>query len=331
MYESHYHLNEKPFSLTPDPTFLYLSRYHRQGVNILEYILAEQAGIALISGEVGSGKTTLIRYLLRLLDNNVNVAVISNTHRSMGGLLKRILAGFNLDYTSDDPVELYQRFERFLASEAAQGRRSVLIFDEAQNLSIDALEEMRLISNINTSQKPVVQIILSGQPEILTSLALPELRQFSQRISAIVYLHQLTVAETLGYIRHRIRVAGGEPGIISPEACAAVHVCSRGLPRLINQICEMTLIYGFGEGLYTLDAQTVLEACEAMRLGDFATLRDDEEATARVRRRLSEEIAVITEQLERAVSEMEIEESANAERYAQRPALQSRWHAVPYI
>ncbi|MEM7172636.1 MAG: AAA family ATPase, partial [Pseudomonadota bacterium] len=183
MYESFYGLREKPFSLLPDPEFLYLSEKHRSALNVLQYGLTGQAGFTVVSGEVGSGKTTLVRRFLREVDSDTTIGMIHNTHRKLGDILQWILLAFDLDYRGKEKVQLYQIFTDFLIEQYALGRRSVLIIDEAQNLDADTLEELRMLSNVNASKDLVLQIILVGQPELVDTLSRPDLRQFAQRIA----------------------------------------------------------------------------------------------------------------------------------------------------
>ena len=251
MYESFFNLRESPFSLVPDPEYLYLSRFHRKGLNMLELAMRDSAMFTLISGEVGSGKTTLVRKFLGMLDDNVSIGLITNTHESAGNMTQWILRSFGLRFGKDDEVALYDRFQEFLLDQYENQRKTMLIIDEAQNLSPAALEELRMLSNINTEKDLALQIVLVGQPEILEKINLPELRQLAQRISVNFRLEPLSFVETCHYIRHRIKVAGGQPDIFDLEACAAVYLFSDGIPRVINMICEMAMIYAYGDGRQT--------------------------------------------------------------------------------
>ena len=208
MYEEFYGLNEKPFSLLPDPDFLFLSSKHSLALSMLEYSLAGQAGFCAITGEIGSGKTTLIRALLRRIDRDIRLGLISNTHSSHSDIAGWALSAFGRTPKGTTRAEIHQELMLFLIEEYGAGKRSVLIVDEAQNLTIQALEELRLLSNINADKDLLLQIILVGQPELLEKLRRPELCQFAQRISVSYHLAPLTCAETLHYITHRLRVAG---------------------------------------------------------------------------------------------------------------------------
>jgi len=245
MYETFYGLKERPFSLLPDPSFLYLGRRHSLAYSVLEYGVRSQAGFTVITGEVGCGKTTLVRHLLNHLSREVTVGLITNTAGASAELLKWVLFAFRQDYKNKETVQLYEIFEDFLIREYAAGRRTVLIVDEAQNLGLDTLEELRMLSNINADKDLVLQLILVGQPQLKHKLELPQLSQFAQRIAVSYHLAPLTEPETTEYIRHRLTHVGGDPALFSPEASAAIHRESGGVPRLINVLCDTALVYGY--------------------------------------------------------------------------------------
>lgn len=247
MYESFFGLEKRPFSLLPDPDFLFMSDMHRSALTLLEYGLVNQAGFTVITGEIGCGKTTLIRALLERMEEEFTPGLITNTHESIGELLQWVMHAFALEHRAEEKVERYHRIVEFVISEYSQGRRAVLIVDEAQNLSLSALEELRMLSNVNADKHFVLQIILAGQPELLVSLRQPELRQFSQRVAVDYFIKPLEEAETRAYIRHRMRIAGGQPSTFRPLACRLVHRASRGVPRVINQLCDTALVYAYGQ------------------------------------------------------------------------------------
>jgi type II secretory pathway predicted ATPase ExeA len=246
MYESFYGLRQKPFALTPDPQFLYRSPKHLSGLLLLEYGLLNQAGFVVLTGEVGCGKTLLVRQLLSRRDDAIRIGVISNAHQSFGNLLQWICLAFALDYRGKCDAELYELFATYLIAEHAAGRRVVLIVDEAQNLGPAKLEELRVLSNLNTDAM-LLQIILVGQPELRELLQCTQLRQFAQRIGADHHLSPLSQVEARRYIWHRLRVAGGRLGLIELDAVELVCAASGGVPRLINQLCDTALVYGFAE------------------------------------------------------------------------------------
>lgn len=247
MYEAFYRFREKPFSILPDPGFLYLSSKHSTALALLDYGLMNQAGFNVITGEIGTGKTTLIRYMLTQMDRDVTIGLISNTHRSFGELQQWILFAFNLDYRGKGKVEMFQTFLDFLVKEYSENRRTVLIVDEAQNMSSETLEELRMLSNINADKDQLLQVILVGQAGLRDLLRQPDLRQFAQRIAVDYHLDPLDRHETHAYIRHRIAVAGGNDAqLFDDAACDAVYKHSQGVPRLINLLCDTALVYGFG-------------------------------------------------------------------------------------
>jgi general secretion pathway protein A len=267
MYKAFYKLSEKPFTLLPDPGFLYMSDKHRMAFSMLEYGLLNNAGFTVISGDIGAGKTTLIRHLLDNMDREHTVGLISNTHRSFGELLQWILLAFNLDHANMNKVEMYQRFVDFIIDEYALNRSTVLIIDEAQNMDAETLEELRMLSNINADKDQALQVILVGQNELRDTLKQPELVQFAQRISVDYHLQPLSAEETANYIRHRIRIAGGNPDIFSALACEAAHRYSNGVPRLINLLCDTALVYGFAEQQQQINARLVAQVAREKQAG----------------------------------------------------------------
>jgi len=267
MYEAFYNLKEKPFTLLPDPGFLYLSTRHRMALTMLEYGLMNQAGFTVISGDIGAGKTTLIRHLLNNMDREHTVGLISNTHRSFGELLQWVLLAFNLEHRGMDKVEMYQRFVDFIIDEYAHNRRTVLIIDEAQNMEAETLEELRMLSNINADKDQALQVILVGQRELRETLRRPDLVQFAQRISVDYHLEPLSETDTAGYIRHRLEVAGGNPDIFTPAACKAIYHFTNGVPRLINLLCDTALVYGYAEQKQRVDARLVADVAREKQQG----------------------------------------------------------------
>lgn len=259
MYEAFYGLREKPFSLLPDPSFLYFGRPHSMAYAVLEYGVLSQAGFTVITGEVGCGKTTLIRHLLNQLDRDVTVGLLTNTAGLRHDLLRWILLAFRQDFRLKEQVELHAAFEDFLIGEYAAGRRTVLLVDEAQNLAIETIEELRMLSNINADKDLLLQMVLVGQPQLKAKLEAPELEQFAQRISASYHLGRLSKEETIAYIRHRLRQAGGPETVFTLPACVAIFTQSGGVPRLINVLCDLTLVYGYSEGLHRIDEELVQE------------------------------------------------------------------------
>jgi type II secretory pathway predicted ATPase ExeA len=247
MYESFYGLRIHPFSLVPDPAFLYLGRKHKVALSLLEYGLLNHSAFTVITGEPGTGKTTLLNTILDRSEREVTLGVLSHTHAGLGSLLPWVLMTFGLDGKGLDSVELYRVFSGFLIQEHARHRQVVLVVDEAQNLGPAMLEELRLLSNLNDGRRHTLQIILSGQPNLRRLLQRPELVQLAQRIGVDYHLEPFGEEETPEYIRHRIKVAGGPVTLMSDLACRVAHRLTGGNPRLINQVCDVSLAYGFAE------------------------------------------------------------------------------------
>jgi len=268
MYESFYGLSGKPFSLLPDADSLFPSKRHRRAMTLLEYGVAAQAGFAVISGEVGAGKTTVIRYFLKHVGDNVAVGLITNPSASTGRLFDWIALAFDIKQRGADDTTLYNAIVEFILAQYARGRRTVLIVDEAQNLTPSMLEDLRMLSNINNERDMLLQVVLVGQPELLDTLQRPDMRQFVQRVTVHCHLDPLTPAETMAYIRHRLNLFGGQPDLFSGEACAAIYRFTEGVPRLINLLCDQALVYGFSEDLKTIPPEIIAEvAMDRNRFG----------------------------------------------------------------
>ena len=275
MYEEFYHLKEKPFTLSPDPAFLFLGKSHKRALNILEYGVESDAGITVISGEVGTGKTTLVRGLVGELGDDVTIGLITNTQRDFGDLLKWVLMSYGIETDETDRVRLYRLLVDFITIEHREGRRVLLIIDEAQNLGPEALEDIRMLTNINVDKDLVLQLILVGQPELVELLRKKELRQFAQRVSADYLLQPLTFGETQAYIRHRIKVAGGDEDLFAQTAFATVYYHSGGIPRIINTICDMALVYGYADEAPRIRKEIVLDAIRDRKIGGLV-IREDQ-------------------------------------------------------
>src|SRR5262249_12924528 len=231
MYEAFYGLKVKPFSLLPDPEFLYWAGPHSMAFAMLEYGVVNHAGFTVITGEIGAGKTTLIKHLLNKLPGNITVGLVSNIQGERGDLLSWLLMAFGQEFEGGSYVGLYRRFEDFLTKQHAQNQRTVLIIDEAQNLGVKTLEELRTMSNMNESGRELLQIILSGQPELKALLTRSELVQFAQRVSSDFHLGLLAPKEVPAYIDHRLAVAGATRQLFSDDVFDLIYSVTKGTPR----------------------------------------------------------------------------------------------------
>ncbi|MAV30070.1 MAG: general secretion pathway protein [Cycloclasticus sp.] len=259
MYTEFFGLSNKPFNQVPDPDFLYLSPNHKKALTMLEYGVASHAGFTVITGAIGAGKTTLIRALLNKIDDNCLIGLINNTHESFGSLLEWVLDALDVKSNSVDNAGRYRDYVNFVIERYAEGRRVVLIIDEAQNLTVKALEELRLLSNINIDDDIFLQLILTGQPELIEKLNKPELEQFAQRIGVEFHLKALDYRQTEKYIMHRLTKAGALDSIFTHEACAAIFCYSEGVPRRINNLCDFALVYAFADNTKVIKIETVLK------------------------------------------------------------------------
>ncbi len=259
MYERFYGLNSRPFTMLPDPYFLYWGRNHSLAYSMLEYGILHEAGFTVITGEIGSGKTTLLRQLLHSLDDRVTVGLISNTMMGQGNLLEWILLALNQPFDHVKYVALLRQLQEFLISEYEHGRHTVLMIDEAQNLDLAALEELRMLSNINSDGAQLLQVILVGQPQLRAMLQRPELVQFAQRITSDFHLGPLSMEEAVHYIDHRLHLAGAKESIFSRPAAHLIAEASSGIPRVINAVCDSALVYGFALHSKKITVHTVQE------------------------------------------------------------------------
>jgi type II secretory pathway predicted ATPase ExeA len=232
-----------------------------------------QAGFVAITGVVGAGKTTLIRRYLKSVGPDVTVGVITNSSASLGRLMQWVAASFSLK-SAGDAIALHDQFIEFLLAQYAKGKRTVLVVDEAQNLSAEMLEDLRMLSNVNNEKDQLLQIILVGQPELLETLKRPELRQLVQRIVIYYHLDALGAVETAGYIRHRLSVVGGAPELFDDMACAAVYYFTGGVPRLINLLCDQALVYGYSDDLPQIGFQTVTTVVADRNQSGLSAFRD---------------------------------------------------------
>ena len=261
MYESFYGLHAKPFQLRPDPNFFFGSKGHKRAMSYLEYGLSQGEGFIVITGEVGAGKTTLVRNLFRKLESNrIIAAQIVNTHLNSDDTLRSVVAAFGLPFDDPSKTGLLARFEQFLRYSDKQGKRVLLVVDEAQNLTPQTVEELRMLSNFQTNEKSLLQTFLLGQPEFRRTLHSEDMQQLRQRVIATYHLGPMDAAETQLYIEHRLQTAGwkGDP-VITPEAYAAIYEYSGGIPRKINTLCDRLFLMGYLEELHQFGADEVRE------------------------------------------------------------------------
>jgi general secretion pathway protein A len=261
MYKKFYNFTEKPFNTTPDSKFFFASTKHSEALNSLIYAINERKGFVVITGEIGAGKTTVCRTLLNKLNVNTKVATIINTHLSPKDLIVAILDEFDVEYAGGNKQKLLKALNQYLIQQLNADMNVVLIIDEAQNLTPAALEEVRMLSNLETEKEKLIQIILLGQPQLRAILDNPKLEQFRQRIAVYYHLNALSKEETQNYIFHRLSLAsqGGNGNIFTPEALDLVFEHTRGVPRLINLACDSALLSGFVYGSPVISSKIMEE------------------------------------------------------------------------
>jgi general secretion pathway protein A len=262
MYLEFFRLKEFPFNITPDPRYLYLSRQHREAYHHVMYGIAQRKGFILLTGEVGSGKTTLCRAVLANVGSKTKTALILNPCLNDTQLLRAILGDFGLPSRGLDRLGYIERLNKFLLERAEAGDNVALLIDEAQNLSPALMEQVRLLSNLETDTQKLLQIVLIGQPELEERVASPALRQLRQRITIRYHLRALSEAETAAYIVHRLKMAGAEDGAVTfdPKAIRLAHRYAQGIPRLINAVCDSALLAAYVANSPVVDAACMKRA-----------------------------------------------------------------------
>lgn len=262
MYADFFNLNELPFSIAPNPRYLYMSPRHQEALAHLLYGIGDGGGFVLLTGEVGTGKTTICHSLLEQLPENVDIALILNPRVNAVELLASLCDELQIPYPDINQTskKLVDALNGYLLDTHARGRRTVVMIDEAQNLSFEVLEQIRLLTNLETSQTKLLQMILVGQPELNQLLDTQELRQLNQRITARYHLQPLTSSETTQYIKHRITVSGGNPQLFSAATIRTIYRYSKGIPRLINNVCDRSLLGAYSRGLQKVNSQIVKKA-----------------------------------------------------------------------
>lgn len=263
IYTNHFGLSERPFSLVPDPDFLFWSGPHKRAYSMLEYGIVTRAPITLITGEVGAGKTTLLHHLLKSVDDTVQIGLIANAQGGPGELLRWVLLALGQEAGPHESyVDLFGHFQSYLIEQYADGRRVILIFDEAQTLSRESLEELRMFTNINANKDELLQLVLVGQPELRDLVRRPDLRQFAQRVSSAFHLPALDARSVRKYISHRMAKVGATREIFHVSARDLIFEASRGVPRLVNQLCDLALVYAFTKGNKTVTRLTVQQVLD---------------------------------------------------------------------
>lgn len=265
MYETYYGLREKPFSILPDPDLIYWGQTHRMAFAMLEFGMMNNAGFTVITGEIGSGKTTLVRHLLKKIDPNImKVGLISNTPQGKDELLQWIM--MSLDQPCDGgPATVFKNFQDYLHAQGAKNRRTILIIDEAQNLDEKTLEALRMLSNVNVDKQQFLQLILVGQPQLKDVLGQPQLLQFAQRVSSDFHLKPLAPHEVAQYIGFRLSSVGSRVHLFSLDACTMIGEASHGIPRVINILCDTALVYGFATRADQITTKLVSDVIEDKR------------------------------------------------------------------
>lgn len=270
MYEQYFSLKCKPFELIPNPDFLFMSSTHKKAITYLDYGIKERIGFILLTGEIGSGKTTIIRNLIKNLNGSVRLSRVNNTKVSSEQLLSMINEDFGLDIEGKGKTKLLSELNEFLIEEYANKHQPILLIDEAQNLSPELLEEIRLLSNLETDRAKLLQIILIGQPELKKTLMLPELRQLRQRININYHISPLSIDETARYIKHRLTVAGNPDVIgLGEDTIQKIYQFSAGIPRLINILCDFSLLTAYTEGADKVNSNIVYEVVDDLKARDF--------------------------------------------------------------
>jgi general secretion pathway protein A len=265
MYLEFYGLNEFPFNITPDPRFLYYSPRHREAMDLLLYGIANRKGFIELTGEVGCGKTTTLRSVLSRLPHDVETALVLNPSMDGDQLLRSILKDFGLPIRGNDRLDYVEQLNEFLLMQAERGRNVVIVIDEAQDLGAEVMEQVRLLSNLETDEYKLMQIVLAGQPELRERLAQHDLRQLRQRILIRCHLSPLLEEEVIEYITHRLQVAGaGEDVWFEPEAIKKVYEYSNGIPRLINAVCDLAMLAGYAAQSLNIEESQVDRALQQL-------------------------------------------------------------------
>ena len=279
MYLKHFGFKKMPFNITPDSSFFFESAKHTEALSTLIYAVEERKGFVVITGNIGSGKTTVCRTFLNKLTSTTQTALITNTHMSGKDMLVNILEDLEIEYTPGSKSKLLSRLNHYLIEQLRNDRNVVVIIDEAQNLTPSVLEEIRMLSNLETETEKLIQIILLGQPELKKKLSMPKLEQLRQRIAVYYHLDPLTEEETKKYILYRLKIASGSTRkYFTKEAFDVIFQFSKGVPRLINSICDSAFLNGFIYEKDTIDGKLMQEVVDEAPMtqigGQIANLND---------------------------------------------------------
>jgi len=279
MYNKFFGFKESPFNLTPNSRFFFASHKHTEALDSLVYAINQRKGFVVITGEIGSGKTTVCRTLLSKLDRHTQVALITNTHLNSKDLLTMVLEDLEIEFSNGSKAKLLSQLNSYLIDQIKQDNNVVLIIDEAQNLKPNVLEEIRMLSNLETETEKLIQIILLGQPELKDKLALSRLEQLRQRVAVYFHLSPLTEAETKEYVLHRLKIASdSDHQYMTDAALELVYKFSRGVPRLINQICDNAFLTGYVSERSIIDEQIMKEVIVESPMEQFSQKKTREYA-----------------------------------------------------
>ncbi|SLN76021.1 ExeA family protein [Ruegeria meonggei] len=257
-YLDFFGLDRRPFTLLPDPGFMYWSPLHKRGYSVLQFGVMTCAPITVLTGEIGAGKTTLVQHLLGELEESITVGLISNAQGGRGELLQWVLNALGVAVEDGSSyVKMFRLLQDFLVAEYAQGRRVILIFDEAQNLTFEGLEEVRMLTNINANTDELIQLVLVGQPELRDLILDPKMRQLTQRVAASFHLERMDKEMVKNYICHRLRTAGGKGSEFTDAACQMVFEQTCGVPRLVNQFCDFALLYAWTNDVHEVGEDVI--------------------------------------------------------------------------
>ena len=279
MYNQFFGFKESPFNLTPNSRFFFASHKHTEALDSLVYAINQRKGFVVITGEIGSGKTTVCRTLLSRLDRHTQVALITNTHLNSKDLLMMVLEDLEIEFSNGSKAQLLSQLNSYLIDQIKQDNNVVLIIDEAQNLKPAVLEEIRMLSNLETETEKLIQIILLGQPELKQKLSMHGLEQLRQRVAVYFHLSPLTEIETTEYVLHRLKIASGsDHQYMTQEALRLVYQFSKGVPRLINQICDNAFLTGYVSEISVIDERIMKEVIEESPMEKFGQKKTREYA-----------------------------------------------------